>query len=81
MEDAECNLITCKLPKKILSMEAQNAHKILLNKLFNAHKKKKTSAITGTIGACNITVSLSLDSGARVSGSHKVSCKSEFFEI
>jgi len=40
VEDAECNLITCKLPKKILPMQAQNAHKILLNKLFNAHKKK-----------------------------------------
>jgi len=47
VEDAKCNLITCKLPKKILPMQAQNAHKFLLNKLFNAHKKK-TSAITGT---------------------------------
>jgi len=36
-----------QVTKKILLMQAQNAHKILLNKLFNAHKKK-TSAITGT---------------------------------
>jgi len=29
-----------QLPKKILPLQAQNAHNILLNKLFNAHKKK-----------------------------------------
>ena len=40
MENAECNLMTCKLPKKILPMQAQNAYNILLSKLFNAHKKK-----------------------------------------
>jgi len=46
VEDAECKLL--QLPKKkILPLQAQNAHNILLNKLFNAHKKK-TSAITGT---------------------------------
>ena len=30
-----------QVTQKILPMQAQNAHKILLNKLFNAHKKKK----------------------------------------
>jgi len=37
VEDAECKLL--QLPKKILPLQAQNAHNILLNKLFNAHKK------------------------------------------
>jgi len=29
------------IKKKILPMQAQNTHKILLNNLFNAHKKRK----------------------------------------